>query len=41
MASSSLQMQHAGAVALRERFLRDKVVWKIEVEVGNQHGVRL
>jgi hypothetical protein len=34
-------MQHAGTVAGGEGLLRNQVVGKIEVEVGNQHRVRL
>ena len=41
MAAGSLQVEHAGAVAGGERFLGNEVVGKIEVEVGDQHGVRL
>jgi hypothetical protein len=34
-------MQHAGAVAGGEGFLGNEFVGKMEVEVRNQHGVRL
>jgi len=40
-AGDSLQMEHAGTVASSEGSLGDKVLGKMEVEVGNQHGVRL
>jgi hypothetical protein len=39
--AAPLQMQHAGTVAGGEGLLRNQVVGKIEVEVGNQHRVRL
>ena len=41
MAAGSLQVEHAGAVAGGEGFLGNEVVGKMEVEVGDQHGVRL
>ena len=37
----ALQVQHAGGVALGRGFLRDQLVGKIEVEVGEQHGRRV
>jgi hypothetical protein len=40
-AAGSLQIEHAGFVASGEGFLGNEVVGKMEVEVGNQHGVRL
>ena len=41
LAAGSLQVQHAGAVAGGEGLLGNEVVGKMEIEVGNQHGVRL
>jgi len=41
LAAGSLQLQHAGTVAGSERFLGDEFVGQMEVEVRNQHGVRL
>ncbi len=40
-AAGSLQMQHAGTVAGGERLLGNEFVGKVEVEVRNQHDVRL
>jgi len=40
-AAGSLQVQHAGAVAGGEGFLGDEFGRKVEVEIGNPHGVRL
>ena len=40
-ATGPLQVQHAGAVACGEGFLGDEFVGKVEVEIGNPHGVRL
>jgi hypothetical protein len=41
MAAASQQVEHAGAVAGGEGFLGNQVVGKMEIEVGDQHGVRL
>jgi hypothetical protein len=41
LAAGPQQMQHSGVVAGGEGLLGDKFVGKMEVEVGNQHGVRL
>ena len=41
MAASSLQVEHTGSIAGGEGFLGNEVVGEVEVEVGNQHGVRL
>ena len=41
VAAGALQVQHAGAVASGERGLGDEFAGQMEVEVGNQHGVRL
>jgi hypothetical protein len=41
MATGSLQVEHAGAVPGGQRFLGNEVFWKIKIEVGNQHGLRL
>ena len=41
LAADSPQVQHAGGVADGEGFLGDQFVGQVEVEVGNQHGVRL
>jgi hypothetical protein len=38
-AGGSLQVEHAGTIASGEGFLGNEVVGKMEVEVGNQHGV--
>jgi len=40
-AAGSLQVQHAGTVTGSERFLSDEFGGKVEMEIGNQHGVRL
>ncbi len=40
-AAGSLQVQHAGAVACGEGLLGDEFAGKVEVEIGNPHGVRL
>jgi len=40
-AGGSLQVEHAGTIASGKRFLGNEVVGKMEVEVGNQHGLRL
>jgi hypothetical protein len=40
-AAGALQVQHAGAVAGGERFLRDEFDGKVEVEIGDLHAVRL
>jgi hypothetical protein len=40
-AAGPQQMQHSGVVAGLKRFLGNELVGKMEVEVGNQHGVRL
>jgi len=40
-AAGSLQVQHAGAVARGEGLLGDEFGGKVEVEIGNPHGVRL
>jgi hypothetical protein len=40
-AAGSLQMQQAGSVAGGEGFLGDEFGGKVEVEIGNPHGVRL
>ncbi len=40
-AANPLQAQHAGAVAGGEGFLRDEFDGKVEVEIGDLHGVRL
>lgn len=40
-AAGSLQVQHAGSVAVGEGVLGNEFVGKVEVEVGNQHDVRL
>jgi hypothetical protein len=34
-------VQHAGGIANCGGFLGDEFIGKMEVEVGNQHGVRL
>jgi len=41
LAAGPLQLQHAGLVARGKRLLSDEFVRKVEVEVRNQHGVRL
>ena len=41
VAAGSLQVQHAGAVTGGEGLLGNEFVGKMEVEVRNQHGVRL
>ncbi len=38
-AAGSLEVEHAGTIASGKRFLGNEVVWKMEVKVGNQHGV--
>ena len=40
-AADAPQVQHAGAVSGGERFLGDEFAGKVEVEVGDPHGVRL
>jgi hypothetical protein len=40
-AAGALQVQHAGAVAGGEGFLGDEFTGKMEVEIGNPHGVEL
>jgi hypothetical protein len=40
-AAGSLQMQQAGTVTGRERFLSNEFGGKVKLEIGNQHGVRL
>jgi hypothetical protein len=40
-AAGALQVQHARRVAGGEGFLGDEFVGKVEVKIGNQHGVRL
>jgi len=40
-AGDALDAQHAGVVTGGEGFLGDELVRKVEVEVGNAHGVRL
>jgi hypothetical protein len=41
VAAASLYMEHAGFVASGEGFLGYEFVGKMEIEVGNQHGVTL
>jgi len=41
VAARALQVQHTGAVTGGEGFLGNQPVGKVEVEIGNQHGVRL
>jgi hypothetical protein len=41
VAASALQVQEAGTVASSERVLGDEIVGKVEVEIRNQHDVRL
>lgn len=41
LATGSLKMQHAGAVAGGERFLGDEFFGEMKVEVGDQHRARL
>jgi hypothetical protein len=41
MASGALLVEHTGAIAGGERLLGNEVFGKMEVEVGNQHGLRL
>jgi hypothetical protein len=41
LAAGSLEVQHAGGIANGGGFLGDEFFGKMEVEVGNQHGVRL
>jgi hypothetical protein len=40
-AGGALQVQHARTVTGGEGFLGDEFVGKVEMEIGNQHGVRL
>ena len=40
-AAGALQVQHAGAVAGGEGLLGDEFAGKVEMEIGNPHGVRL
>src|SRR5215469_9224871 len=35
--SGAIKAQHAGGTAVGERLFRDQFVWKVVVEVGNQH----
>lgn len=41
LAGIAMQVQHAGTVASGGRFLGDELFGKMEVEIGNQHGLRL
>ena len=41
MAAGALQVQHAGTITGGEGLLGDEFVGKVEVEIGNPHGVRL
>jgi hypothetical protein len=41
LAGEPLQMQHSGGIPAREGFLGNEFVGEVEVEVRNQHGVRL
>ena len=41
LAAGPQQMQHTGVVAAGKRFLGNEFAGKMEVEVGNQHGVRI
>ncbi len=40
-AAGALQVQHAGAVTGGEWLLGDEFAGKVEIEIGNPHGVRL
>ncbi len=40
-AGGAFEVQHAGTVARGERLLGDEVFGEMEVEIGNQHGLRL
>jgi len=41
VAAGPVEVQHAGGIANCGGFLGDEFIGKMEVEVGNQHGVRL
>lgn len=41
VAALALQVQHAGTVAGGERPLGDEFGRKVEIEIGDQHGLRL